>query len=73
MRFAFDRVLRCGTVASRSCPPPHSDSWTLSASGVRYVKDDVSASYVPYDKNGNPQNEKACEVMESLPIRFGRE
>ena len=34
---------------------------------------DVSASYVPYDKNGNPQQEKTYKVKESLAVRFGRE
>ena len=34
---------------------------------------DVSASYVPYDKKGNPQKEKTYKVKESLPVRFARE
>ena len=31
---------------------------------------DVSASYVPYDKNGNPQKTKTYKYKESVPVGF---
>ena len=34
---------------------------------------DVSASYIPYDKNDNPQQEKTYKVKESLPVQFSWE
>ena len=34
---------------------------------------DVTASYIPYDKKGQPQKQKTYKVKESLPVRFARE